>query len=165
MAGPHKYKSRKRVGGRWVYTYEEEPSVKEPGYGQSPEAKAWQERIKKRHAELMERRKAGTVPTKPRPAPGPEPKSKRAARAKITEADRKKYPADVIEEAEAIGERPDEVLKLREMSRREEADYGRKMRRGARAPKAQKKGQLKLFRSMSSAQIVDAQAALAHLRG
>jgi len=58
-------------------------------------------------------------------------------RAAITQEDRGKYPADVIEEAEAIGFRPDKVLELRAMSEREEADYGRKMRRGMREEEAQ----------------------------
>jgi len=62
--------------------------------------------------------------------------AKMRERAGITSADLATFPADVIEEAEATGRRPERVLELREMSRREEEEMGRKLRRAAREEEA-----------------------------
>ncbi|MCB9597416.1 MAG: DUF3560 domain-containing protein [Sandaracinaceae bacterium] len=65
-------------------------------------------------------------------APAPESAETCRARAAITAADRARFPVDVIEEAEALGERPERVAEMREKSRREEEEMGRKLRRAAR---------------------------------
>ena len=92
----------------------------------------WQARTKAEHERTLERQKSLPAGS-PRGGPGPESSDDLRRRANITTEDRKTYAADVIEEAEAGGMRPERVLELREMSRREEADMGRKLRAAARA--------------------------------
>jgi len=105
----------------------------------------WQARAKAEHAELMERRER--LPSgPPRGAPPPESPEECRARAGITAEDRERYPADVIEEAEVSGIRPERVLALREMSRREEEEMGQKLRAAARARSSPPKSDAALAR-------------------
>jgi hypothetical protein len=98
-------------------------------------AARWQARIAAEHAELMRRREQADWP--PPPSPTDEEVFERLrARAAITDEDRRRYPVDVIEEAEESGLRPERVLELRAMSEREEAEMGRKLRGAVRQEEA-----------------------------
>ena len=99
----------------------------------TPDAAEWQARVEAEHRELMKRRERRLDEGAPPPLPTEEEVIEELRqRAAITDADRRRYPADVIEEAERFGRRPDEVLELRAMSEREEAEMGRKLRRALR---------------------------------
>ena len=108
----------------------------EPAQAENDDAEAaarWQAQVKAEHAALMERRAREEAEDRPPLPPSDEQVfAELRARAAITDEDRARYPADVIEEAEMSGLRPERVLELRAMSEREEADMGRKLRRRVR---------------------------------
>lgn len=113
-------------------------STNEEGAARAAEEKRqseWQARVEAEHEQTLARQEI-LPPGPPRGAPGPESAEERRSRASITTEDRARFPADVIEEAEALGLRPERVVELREMSRREEEEMGRKLRAAARAEEA-----------------------------
>ena len=116
----------------WSKTAAAEPT------DEAPEAAArWQARVAAEHAELMRRREREQAQGPPAPSPTDDEVFERLrTQAAITDADRRRYPADVIEEAEGAGLRPERVLELRAMSEREEAEMGRKLRAAARREEA-----------------------------
>ncbi|RZO57903.1 MAG: DUF3560 domain-containing protein [Sandaracinaceae bacterium] len=93
----------------------------------------WQARTEAEHAETLKRRERLLAEGPSSPSPMEEAFwDELRRRAAITDEDRRRYPADVIEEAEASGLRPERVLELRAMSEREEAEMGRKLRDAVR---------------------------------
>jgi len=95
----------------------------------------WQARTSAEHERILERQRRPSSPRRSITS-DEEWDAKMRERAAITSADRATFPADVIEEAEASGRRPERVVELREMSKREEEEMGRKLRRAAREEEA-----------------------------